>query len=159
MSIYLHKTNKYSHKRGEWVKRFTYIVLFMVILHSALLIYANSDDGIKLENWYHQAFEYAVNEETLQYFEGIIQLAQIIDQEQTDLSKASNEELGSLSDLISERSIDEVENYQQRYIDIAKQTESELKKQNFAALKEQEKQKLEAELEAEIDDILVDALQ
>lgn len=141
------------------MKRFTYIVLLMVILHSAMSIYAESDGGKKIETWYHQAFEYAVNEETLEYFEGIIQLAQIINQEQTDLSKASNEELERLSDLISEGSIDEVENYQQRYIDVAKQTESELKEQNFSALKEEEKQKLEAELKAEIDDILAEALQ
>lgn len=141
------------------MKRIVYIVLLMVIFHSSMSIYANSDVSVKMENWYNQAFEYVVNEDSPQYFEGIIQMAQVINREQKDLSKASSGEVESLADLISEQSVDEVENYQQRYIDIAKQTEAELKQKSFAALKEQEKQKLEAELEAEIDGILAEALQ
>ena len=145
--------------RGEWVKRFTTMVLVLGVSLFCLTAYGSSDSGLKLKNWYDRAFGFAVKDVVADYFAGVIQLGRSVSNEKKDQALEASNELVNFSSLVSENSGKEAENYQQRYIDIANETEERLKGENFSALEQEEKLKLETELEADIDEILAEALQ
>lgn len=140
------------------MKRFTTIVLISVLALFSLTAYGNSDSGLKLKNWYDQAFGFAVDEAAGDSFAGVIQLKKGLSQGKKKQSLAAGDEIASFSNLLTENSGKEMENYQKRYIDIANATERRLNQQDFSVVENEQKKSMEAELESEIDEILEDAL-
>ncbi|UJF26136.1 hypothetical protein [Planococcus sp. 107-1] len=140
------------------MKRFTTMVLVLGLALFSLTAYGNSDSGLKLKNWYDQAFGFAVDEVVGDYLAGVIQLKKAVSKDKKEQALLAEDELASFSNLLSENSGKEVENYQKRYIDIANATEQRLKQQDFSEVENEQKKSVEAELESEIDEILEDAL-
>lgn len=141
------------------MKRFTSIVLCSIISISSVSIYAYTDSSDILEIWYKKIFENATEKIGAVSFTGLIQLKEDISETRIFLSKETDKELGDFSKSMTEHSVFDIGNYQQYYLDVATRAEEELKKEKLTDLSEAEREKLHAELDAEIDQILAEALQ
>lgn len=140
------------------MKKVTTVILVLGLALFSLTAYGNSDSGLKLKSWYDQAFGFAVDEIVGDYFAGVVQLGRAVSKDKKEQAVLAGDELASFSNLLSENSGNEIENYQKRYIDIANATEQRLKQQDFSEVANEQKKVIEAELESEIDEILEDAL-
>lgn len=146
-------------KWGEWVKRLTIFVLIFVLLLVGLSSYAESDAGTELENWSERALQIVLGSADSESSSKLKELSMNISQKEKEQLAGADEEIDLLSLLISENSNKEVLKYQLRYISIADETERELAKKNFNALQKEQINKLEVELENDIESILAEVLQ